>query len=221
MKNLTVTCWNEQAENQYAYPEGIHKCIAGFLQGACCIGEVRTVSLDMPEQGLPQEVLDTTDVLVYWGHAHHAKVTDETVRCIKNRVLDGMGLVLLHSAHASKIFQTLMGTRTEKLAWRLQENEWEKVWKIEANHPVTRGVPDCIYIPQTEMYGEPFGIPAPDELLFISGYGQGEVFRSGCTYKRGAGNIFYFAPGHETYRIYDMPEIQQIIKNAVRWAAKR
>jgi trehalose utilization protein len=143
-------------------------------------------------------------------------VEDYVVDRIYKRVMDGMGLIMLHSGHASKIFSKLLGTHTEMLRWR--HGDMEKVWKIAHNHPITVNVPECIEIPKSEMYGEYFGIPAPDELLFISWFEGGEVFRSGCTYKRGAGRIFFFSPGHEEYRIYDMPDIQQVILNGIHWA---
>ena len=220
-KKINVTVWNEEdssPEYQPAYPEGIHNAIAGFLKGDGQIGTLRTATLSQPEHGLTDDVLNDTDVLIWWAHRFHAEVADTIIERVRQRVLTGMGLIVLHSGHASKIMQVLLGTNTQKLRWR-EANELERVWIIEHNHPITAGVGEMIEIPQSETYGEYFNIPAPDELICISWYDGGEVFRSGCTFKRGNGKLFYFSPGHESYRIYDMPQIQRIIKNAIGWAA--
>jgi len=217
-KNINVTVWDETIGPIGPYPNGIYQAIADFLVASGQFGTVRTATQPQPEHGLTNEVLADTDVLVYWAHGHHETVEDIIVERIRNRVLSGMGLLILHSGHASKIFSRLVGTNTQNLRWR-EDGGVERVWKIEPNHPITAGIPDYIDIPNSEMYGEQFGIPAPDELLFISWHQGGEVIRSGCTFKRGAGKIFYFAPGHETFPIYYMPEIQQVMINAIKWAA--
>jgi len=220
-KKINVTVWNEEDENptkQPAYPEGIHNAIAAFLKNDEQVGTLRTATLSQPEHGLTQEILDDTDVLIWWAHIFHGQVEDEIVERVQQRVIKGMGLILLHSAHASKIFQKLLGTNTNNLRWR-ESKDRERVWVIEHNHPITHGVGEFIEIPESETYGEHFDIPAPDELLFVSWYSGGEVFRSGITYKRGSGKIFFFSPGHESFRIYDMPPIQRVIKNAIGWAA--
>ena len=220
-KKINVTIWNEENENpehQPAYPEGIHNAIAAFLKNDEQIETLRTATLSQPHHGLPPEVLNDTDVLLWWGHVHHDLVADDIVENVRQRVLAGMGLIVLHSAHASKIFSALLGTNTRQLRWR-ENNELERVWIINHTHPITAGVGEYIDIPESETYGEYFNIPAPDELISISWYSGGEVFRSGCTFQRGFGKIFYFSPGHESYRIYDMPQIQRVIKNAIGWAA--
>jgi trehalose utilization protein len=219
--SIRVTVWNEGRHEQRServrsvYPEGIHAVIAKFLseQGF----EVRTATLDEPEHGLTQEVLDNTDVLLWWGHMAHKEVSDEVVERVYQRVLNGMGLIPLHSAHFSKIFKRLMGT-TCNLRWR-EVGEKERIWVVEPGHPIAAGLPPYFEVPKTEMYGERFDIPAPDTLVFISWFAGGEVFRSGCCYHRGNGRVFYFRPGHETYPIYYQPEIQQVLINAVKWAA--
>jgi len=219
MKKINVTVWNEREGALGAYADGIHTAIADFLTKSGEFGNVRTAILPQPEHGLTDEVLANTDVLTWWGHMFHGDVDDAIVEKVRQRVLDGMGLIVLHSGHGSKIFNKLMGTNTGSLRWREKPNELERVWKIESNHQITVGLPDYFEIPQTEMYGERFEIPAPDELIFISWYEGGEVFRSGCTFKRGKGRIFYFSPGHETFPIFNMPEVQLVIKNAIKWAA--
>jgi len=198
------------------YPDGMHETIAGFLRKEAGL-EVGTAWLDQPEHGLGGDVLRHTDVLVWWGHMAHAEVSDEVVAAVRKRVLEGMGLIVLHSAHYAKVFKALMGT-TCSLKWR-ESTDKERIWNIAPHHPITAGIGDYFEIPMEEMYGEPFGIPTPDELLFISWFTGGEVFRSGATWQRGNGKVFYFRPGHETYPTYHQSEVQRVISNAVRWAA--
>ncbi len=218
---IHVTVWSEfrhektSPEVAAIYPQGLHETIAGALRQHPDLA-VRTATLDEPEHGLTTAVLDGTDVLVWWGHKAHADVKDEVVARVRRRVLEGMGLVALHSTHYSKIFQALMGT-TCSLKWR-EANDKERLWNVMASHPIAAGIGEYFEIAAEEMYGEPFAIPAPDELVFISWFTGGEVFRSGCTWYRGNGRVFYFRPGHETYPTYHQPEVQQVITNAVRWA---
>ena len=219
--NLHVTIWNEfRHEKEHetvraVYPDGIHSVLAGMLtaQGA----QVTTATLDEPEHGLSESVLEKTDVLLWWGHMAHDEVSDDIVERVQGRVLDGMGLIVLHSAHHSKIFKRLMGTSGD-LKWR-EMGEKERIWVADPGHPIAAGLGEYFEIPNAEMYGEPFVIPQPESVVFISWFAGGEVFRSGCTFTRGRGRIFYFRPGHETRPIYYQPEVQAVIQNAVRWAA--
>ncbi|MDQ0484297.1 ThuA domain-containing protein [Guptibacillus hwajinpoensis] len=216
---LNVTVWNENRHEQKSeevrsvYPNGIHGAIAEFLKEDF---EVRTATLDESEHGLSEEVLNSTDVLLWWGHIAHEEVSDEIVERVHQRVLDGMGLIVLHSGHFSKIFKKLMGTGCD-LKWR-EADEKERMWVIDPTHPIAEGIGETIELEKEEMYGEHFDIPAPDELVFVSWFEGGEVFRSGCTYKRGQGKVFYFRPGHETYPTYYHEDIQRVMKNAVAWA---
>jgi trehalose utilization protein len=216
-----VTVWNEflhekkDEEVIAVYPDGIHAVIAAFLKDAG--HETATATLEMPEHGLSADVLEKTDVLIWWGHMAHDKVDDAVVARVKERVLEGMGLIVLHSGHASKIFAALMGTDVWNLRW-YEDGTYERVWVIDKGHPIAKGLPDCFVIPADETYGERFGIPEPDKLVFITWYPGGEVFRSGCCFNRGAGRIFYFQPGHETFPVYHQSEVQTIITNAVEWA---
>lgn len=218
---IRVTVWNEYVhEREYpaiaaVYPEGIHGCIRRFLAREDDI-HVTCVTLDMPHQGITRELLAETDVLIWWSHARQDEITDETVRLVREAVHAGMGLIALHSAHYSRIMRDLLGT-TMTLHWR--HGDREKLWCVDPTHPIARGVPACIDIPAEEMYGEAFDIPKPEELVFIGWFESGHVFRSGVTYTRGRGRIFYFQPGHEEAPVYEQPEIQRIIVNAVRWAA--
>lgn len=220
--SIKVTVWNEYFHETQdpaiakVYPNGIHNCIADFLRTEDFI--VRTATLQQEENGLTEEVLNDTDVLIWWGHMAHEKVADEVVQRVYKRVLDGMGLIVLHSGHGSKIFQKLCGTDSGWLKWR-EAGEKEILWVIDPTHPIADGLEEKIVIPHEEMYGESFLIPQPDEIVFISWFQGGEVFRSGLTYRRGNGKIFYFRPGHEAFPVYYQKEIQQVIKNAVKWAA--
>lgn len=219
---IRVTVWGENVHEHESdavrsvYPDGMHQTIANGLVSKLGDGVVvKTVTLQDVEHGLTKEVLDDTDVLTWWGHMAHDKVDDAIVERVYERVLAGMGLIVLHSAHFSKIFRKLMGT-TCALRWR--DDDSEAVWTVKPGHPITVGVPEVFQIPNQEMYGEYFDIPTPDELIFISSFSGGEVFRSGCTWSRGQGKIFYFSPGHETYPVYYQKEVQQVIANAVKWA---
>ena len=218
---IKVTIWNEcrhEKENpkvQEMYPEGIHYQLASFLSNEEY--EVKKATLDEEEHGLTQQILDKTDVLLWWGHMAHDEVKDEIVNRVHQRVLEGMGLIVLHSGHFSKIFQKLMGTSCD-LKWR-EDGLGCKIWNVNPSHPITAGIGEWIELEQEEMYGEHFDVPAPDELIFISSYPNGEVFRGGMTYRRGNGKIFYFHPGHETYPSYYNEKVQQVIKNAINWSA--
>ena len=225
MKRLHVTVWNEFIHERTAarpmeiYPRGIHAVLAEALReqlgGAV---DVRTATLDQPEHGLSPDVLSQTDVLTWWGHAAHDRVSEAVVDRVHQRVLEGMGLLVLHSAHASKIFRRLMGTSC-MLRWR-EAAEKERIWTIDPSHPIADGLEGEFFeLPHTEMYGEFFDIPQPAEIIFLSWYEGGEVFRSGCTFRRGKGKIFYFGPGHETFPIYHDSRVRRIIANAARWAA--
>lgn len=217
----TVTVWNEYRHERESdvvasvYPDGIHAVIADGLSEHGF--ETQTATLDEPEHGLTQTVLDETDVLTWWGHDAHEEVSDAVVDRVHERVLEGMGLLVLHSGHYSKIFRKLLGTSCS-LKWR-EAAETERLWVVEPNHPITEGLPEYVELPEAEMYGERFDIPAPETLVFLSWFEGGEVFRSGCCYTRGNGRIFYFRPGHETYPIYHEETVQQILANAVAWAA--
>ena len=220
---IRVTVWNEfrhektEEAIQKVYPKGIHAVIAGFL-GEEADMQVRTATLDEPEHGLTQEVLDNTDVLLWWGHMAHHEVSDEIVRRVQDRVVrGGMGMIVLHSGHASKIFQALMGTRTDLLRWR-EDGEMVRLWNMDLTHPITQGIGDYFELSIEETYGEHFEIPKPDDLLFVSWVPGGEVFRSGCCWTRGLGRVFYFQPGHESCPTYYNETVQKVIKNAVRWA---
>ncbi|MFK7995589.1 MAG: ThuA domain-containing protein [Granulosicoccus sp.] len=220
--SINVLVWGENVhENtnddvRSLYPEGMHGCIAQALNKRPGI-QAATATLQQPEHGLSNEALAATDVLMWWGHAAHGDVSDDIVDRVQQRVWEGMGLVVLHSGHFSKIFKRMMGTPCS-LTWR-EAGEKERLWSINRSHPICNGIDDFFELPQSEMYGEPFTVPEPLETVFISWFEGGEVFRSGLTWQRGAGKIFYFGPGHETYPIYHDDNVQKILGNAVHWAA--
>ena len=217
---INVLIWNEflhekrQPPVAEIYPHGMHSAIGEYLAGDKDIS-VRLACLDDPEQGLGEKILAETDVLIWWGHMAHDRVTDESVQRVVRRVNAGMGLVALHSAHHSRVFRALMGTSCN-LKWR--HGDRERLWTVIPSHPVSQGIPEHFELETEEMYGEPFDIPTPDEVVFMGWFAGGEVFRSGVTYRRGAGRIFYFQPGHEEYPTFRNENVLRIIKNAVFWA---
>lgn len=218
---IRVLVWNEYRHEKLQppvaeiYPRGIHAAIGEYLQ-KCGDISVELACLDDPEQGLSEKALSETDVLIWWGHMAHDEVTDESVERVCRHVNAGMGFIPLHSAHHSRVFKRLCGTSCN-LKWR--HGDRERVWTVIPSHPIARGIPGHFELPHEEMYGEPFDIPTPDEVVFMGWFAGGEVFRSGVTYRRGAGKIFYFQPGHEEYPTFHDPDVLRVIENAVRWAA--
>ena len=223
---LRVTVWHEYRHElkheavRKIYPDGMHTVIANALRNL--LGntvEVRTATLDQPEHGITDEVLASTDVMTWWGHMAHKDVEDTVAEKVHKRVLEGMGILFLHSAHYSKPFRRLMGTDCG-LKWR-EAGELERLYVVNPAHEIVDGIPPHFDIPHEEMYGEFFDIPSPDELVMISWFEGGNVFRSCCTWTRGKGKVAYFRPGHETFPTYYQPEVQRVIANAVKWAAPR
>lgn len=217
---IKVTIWHENVHDkevprvQELYPGGIHKYLAARL--AADDLEIRTATLEEPEHGLTAEVVADTDVMLWWGHAAHDKVSDDIVRRVQERIWEGMGFVCLHSGHMSKIFRALNGT-SGKLHWR-EIGEKERIWTIDPAHPVAQGLPEYFELPYEEMYGEPFMIAPDAHVVFMSWFEGGEVFRSGFAMQRGNGRIFYFRPGHETFPSYHNDNVIKVLANAIRWA---
>jgi trehalose utilization protein len=221
--SLRVLVWNEafhesrEPEVRTRYPQGIHGAIAEGLEQHLDGARIRTATFYDDDLGLSAAALADTDVLLYWAHKLHADVPEDVVQRVHEAVLGGMGLVVLHSAHASKIFTRLMGT-TCSLSWR-HGAERELVWTVKPDHPIAQGIPSPLVIPEQEMYGEHFDIPVPDDLVFISSFSGGEVFRSGVTFTRGRGRVFYFSPGDQEYPVYHHDDIRKVLANGVRWVA--
>lgn len=222
MRKPQVILWNEFYHEQHRddvkaiYPNGIHITLQEALQPLLPECEITTAVLEEPEHGLSKERLQTADVIVWWGHARHGQVEDEIAARVQTRVLQGMGFVGLHSAHFAKPFKRLLGTGCG-LRWR-ESGDLEKIWVTNPGHPIAQGIPEMFELEHEEMYGEPFGIPEPEEQVFMSWFSGGEVFRSGNCWHRGAGKIFYFRPGHETYPTYFDKNVQQVIANGIQWA---
>ena len=220
---IRVLVWNEFQHEKTSetvkavYPNGIHNAIADFL--ACDDIVVKTATLDDENCGITKELLDETDVILWWGHMAHNKVPDEVAAMVRDAVHSGMGAIFLHSAHFSKPFKFLMGTPCS-LTWR-ESGDSELLWVTDPAHPIVQGIDRFIHLPSEETYGEPFAIPNPDKVLLIGNYSGGEAFRSGCLFQRGNGQVFYFQPGHETFPTYYIPEVQTVIRNAVRFVAPR
>jgi trehalose utilization protein len=225
MPPLRITIWNEylhELEHDVVgriYPDGIHGALADALREQLDGAYVRTATLREPDHGLSEELLAWSDVMLWWGHKAHADVEDAWAERVHHAVLGGMGLVVLHSAHVSKPFRRLMGTHGS-LRWR-EADEKERLWNLQPSHPILEGIPDHFELEREEMYGERFDVPEPDELLMLSWFQGGDVFRSLCTWRRGHGRVVYFRPGHETYPTYHHPLVRTIIANAARWAARR
>ncbi len=217
-----ILVWNEFRHEKSServseiYPDGIHNAIAQFL-GEEEDFEVKTACLDDENCGITKELIDETDVIIWWGHIAHKEVPDEVAALVRDAVQEGMGAIFLHSAHHSKPFKFLMGTSCD-LTWR-ESGDSEILWVIDPSHPITANIDRYFKLDAEETYGEPFAIPNPDKVLLIGNYSGGEVFRSGVLYQRDNGKIFYFQPGHETFPTFKVPEVQGIIKNAVRYVA--
>jgi len=220
---INVLIWCEYVSDRdnpdavKVYPEGIHKQLYDFLSK---VNEynVITATLHEPDFGLSDQRLEWADVIIWWGHGAHDKVPDEVADRVVDAIHRGCGFIPLHSSHNSKPFKKLMGTVCN-LRWRADDRE--RIYTIAPHHPIAFNVPDFFEIPNEEMYGERFDIPAPAEIIFLGWFAGGELFRSGITYDRGFGKIFYFQPGHETCPTFMIPEVQQIIINAVSWASKK
>ncbi len=222
---LQVVVWGENVHEVQdpavaaLYPEGMHGAIAAGVREFAGEASVRIALLQEPDHGLSARLLEETDVLCWWGHRAHAAVEDRIVERVEQRVRDGMGLIVLHSGHYSKIFKRLLGTPCS-LVWRVA-GERERLWVCDPGHPIAAGLPASFELAHEEMYGEPFAIPAPEQQVFISWFEGGEVFRSGCCWERGRGRIFYFRPGHEIYPTYHDSNVRRVIANAARWCGRR
>jgi trehalose utilization protein len=229
MADIRVTIFCEHNQDRYepvksVYPDGMHAAIAGAYDEESGF-RVTIATQDMPEHGLSKEVLNETDVLIWWSHIDNNLLSDAVANEVCKRVVrDGMGFVALHSACYSKPWQRLLGIEYEAGEWgrfrTMPKGEKERLWVVTPGHAICEGIGDCIEIPQDEMYGEPMLMPDPDKLLFIAWWEGGDVCRSGTLFERGRGKIFGFTPGHETFPIYYQPEIRQVLRNAARFLAR-
>jgi len=228
-KKRRVVVWSEgsvnadpNSESAKVYPNDVNTAIMEGLQPLEAKGwEIAKASLNDPDQGLSDERLESTDVLIWWGHKRHGDVKDALVDKIATRVKDGsMGFIGTHSAHFSKPLKRILGTAC---SWREYVLDGTTVdIKVNApDHPICKGV-HGFTIP-IERYGEPFAVPPPESVPLTGLYhrpdGKTEQARMGLCWTVGKGRVFYFTPGHETYPDYNRPEVRKIFINAVPWAA--
>ena len=123
---IRVTIWNEYLHEKeepvrHIYPNGIHGCIKEFLETDEELS-IQTATFEMPEHGLTEEVLEQTDVLIFWSHMRQEQFSDEVAKRVCDHVRRGMGLIALHSAHFSKIMKGLLGT-SMTLRWKHDQSE--------------------------------------------------------------------------------------------------
>jgi trehalose utilization protein len=218
-----VVVWSEGTAPKNVYPNDINGAIAEGLK-TLDGWEIVTASIDQPEQGLPEELLNKTDVLIWWGHKKHKQVEDALVAKIVKRVKeDGMGFISLHSSHFAKPNKALMGTAC---SWGRYTTDKDKtsldVVVKTPTHPIAKGVKD-FHLKNTERYSEPYAVPEPEAVVFDGVYnkegGEKENARQGLCWTIGKGRMFYFQPGHETYPHFFDPNVCQLLRNAVEWAA--
>jgi len=244
---VRVLVWDENPPHapKDLYPKSINGAIADALNK---IGDgqiaATTASLDDAGQGISEDALQNTDVLLWWGHARHGEVSDETAERVRRAVWEnGLGFIPLHSGHYSKPFKAVLECTGHLMGgWREAPGfEPEEITVCAPRHPIAQGIEDFT-IPLEEMYGAPFGIPPFETLVFQSYFPLGgEYFPCGFTTTVGAGidaeftsgpgkgvgrgdgkgRVFYFRPGHETCPTYHNATVQQIIANGVLWAARR
>jgi len=218
-----VVVWSEGTAPKNVYPKDICGAVAEGLKDLKD-WEVVEAHLSDPNQGLPDDLLKRTDVLIWWGHRKHEQVSNVLVDKIVSRVKDdGMGFISLHSSHFAKPYKKLMGT---PCSWReyVSDSNTLKVVVKDANHPIAKGVGEFTII-HNERYSEPFAVPPPKDVVFEGTYtlnnGSPDTSRQGLTWEVGKGKVFYFQPGHETNLVFFDPNIRRIMRNAVEWAAPK
>lgn len=225
-----VVVWSEGSaavdpKSSALYPHDINAAVADGLKPLAAAGwEIIIASLSEPDQGVSDERLKSTDVLIWWGHKKHKDVKDELVERIVRRVKeDGMGFIALHSSHFSKPFKALMDT---PCSWREYKADGTSARVIvkDPSHPIAKGVKD-FQLPLIERYGEPFAVPTPEAVpldgLYTKPDGTTQPGRMGLCWTVGKGKVFYFTPGHETYNDFLRDEVRLILRNAVQWAAPK
>jgi trehalose utilization protein len=214
-----VHVWCEGTAPKAVYPDDVDGALAAELQKRPGLAVSRG-RLSDAESGLPDAVLDATDVLIWWGRLRHDDVPEARARAVVDRVKAGqIGFVALHASHASKPFRGLMGTPCEPGAWR-DDGRPEHVAIKAPAHPIARGVTPFT-IPKTASYLEPFAVPEPETVVLVSSWEPGETFRSGLTWTIGRGRVVYFRPGHDAFPVLFHPAVRQVIANAAVWAGTK
>ncbi len=218
-----VVVWAEgTAPDDKVYPQDVNTAIAEGLKQLGSRWQIEIAGLKDPEQGCSADSLQRCDVLIWWGHKKHGEVKDECVDRIVRRVRDeGMGFISLHSSHFAKPNKRLMNTACSWGAYVIDGCKLKVVVR-QPGHPIAKGLKDFI-LPQVERYSEPYAVPDPEAVPFEGVYvypdGKEEKTRVGLCWTIGKGRMFYFAPGHETYRDFYLEEVRRLLANAVEWAA--
>lgn len=218
---IRVLVWSEGTAPKDVYPSDINEAIAEGLRSDGRL-EVRTASINDPEQGLSDAALKETDVLIWWGHQKHGEVRDDRVAAISRRVRDGeLAFIATHSAHFSKPLKAVLGTNCGWKGGYYEDGSAVDLQVTAPRHPIARGL-SGFQIPRTERYEGEFEVPKPDVVVFDGTYGaNGNHAWQGMVWTVGKGRVFYFQPGHESYPIYFQPEVRQVFRNAVHWCANR
>lgn len=216
-----VVVWSEGTAPKEVYPNDINGAIAEGLKELKG-WEVVVANLSDPNQGLPDELLNRADVLIWWGHQRHDQVKDPLVSKIVKRVKeDGMGFISLHSSHFAKPNKALMGTACSWGAY-VGDSTTLKVTVKDPGHPIAKGVKEFTIV-HNERYSDPYAVPTPQSVVFegIATLKDGKVDPSqqGFTWQIGKGKMFYFQPGHETNPVFYDANVGRIMINAVQWAA--
>lgn len=221
-KKKVVVVWSEGTAPKKVYPNDINGAISDALKADLKGWEVVTASINDPEQGLPDALLNRCDVLMWWGHKKHDLVKDELVAKIVKRVKeDGMGFIGLHSTHFAKVNKALMG---DACSWGDYKGDSTTVdiTVKDATHPIAKGVKD-FQIVQNERYKEPYAVPTPEAVPFegvytLRGGAKDPAMRMGLCWHSGKGKCFYFQAGHETNPTFFDNNVKKIMANAVQWA---
>lgn len=220
---MNITIFNEYHPNEHTgkaeknYPGGIHIALKSIFESQEY--DVVTATQEQACNGLTDEILDNTDVLLWWSKNWDNELLNSVADKVVSRIREGMGAVFLHSAKNSKPFLRLTGTTsaTAPVSWK-EPGESERLFVVSPAHPIAEGIPSGYVIPNEEPYCEYFDIPKPDDIVFLGGFGNGMCIRAGVTFTRGAGKIFFFQPGHDSFPVYNDKVIRRIILNAVNWA---
>lgn len=216
-----VVVWSERTAPVEVYPNDINAAVAEGMQSLEG-WEVVTADITQPDQGLPDELLDRADVLVWWGHKKHGAVRDELVEKVVKRVReDGMGFISLHSSHFAKPNKALMGTACTWGAYVADATTLD-VTVAAPDHPIAQGVTNFV-VAHEERYSEPYAVPEPEAVVFTGVHtlqdGTKDPSRVGLCWTIGKGRFFYFQAGHETNPVFYDKNVQHIMRNAVVWAS--
>ncbi len=217
--SIRVRVWCEGSAPPSVYPDGVNGALADGLNRHPGL-IVNRAGLDEESAGLTDTDLDETDVLVWWGRFRHEEVPDDRVLAISERVRSGqLGFVALHASCQSKPFRALMDGPCELGGWR-DDGRPETIAIAEPDHPLAIGV-EPFTLPRSIMYAEPFAVPEPESVVFVSHWGEGQTFRSGMTWTVDQGRVAYFRPGHDQFPVLFHPQVRQVITNAVLWASPK